>query len=188
MWLLLCNFGKNWATFLLQQLVTLMPATNEWRWCTSYLNVSRIMVKSTNFPSSGTTSDVGGMISASSKKNTVKDSKMENWRTLNQELKTKNSYFFRSMMLALQFRECLLRPMAGFRTADLWCRCNRPPHWFHLIQRPWATICQLPYPEIKHFNQILQATWWISTNQRVLITLLWNFLMRLALELGIASR
>ena len=77
MWLLLCNFGKNWATFLLQQLVTLMPATNEWRWCTSYLNVSRIMVKSTNFPSSGTTSDVGGMISASSKKNTVNDSRIE---------------------------------------------------------------------------------------------------------------
>ena len=42
-----------------------------------YLNVSKIMVKSTNFPSSGTTSDVGGMISASSKKNTVSDSRME---------------------------------------------------------------------------------------------------------------
>ena len=35
------------------------------------------MVKRTNFPSSGTTSDVGGMISASSKKNTVSDSRME---------------------------------------------------------------------------------------------------------------
>ena len=35
------------------------------------------MVKSTNFPRSGTTSDVGGMISASSKKNTVSDSRME---------------------------------------------------------------------------------------------------------------
>ena len=42
-----------------------------------YLKVSKIMVKSTNFPSSGTTSDVGGMISASSKKNTVSDSRME---------------------------------------------------------------------------------------------------------------
>lgn len=42
-----------------------------------YLKVSRIMVKSTNFPSSGTTSEVGGMISASSRKNTVSDSRME---------------------------------------------------------------------------------------------------------------
>ena len=43
----------------------------------TYLNVSSIMVKRTNFPRSGTTSDVGGMISASSKKNTVSDSRME---------------------------------------------------------------------------------------------------------------
>ena len=42
-----------------------------------YLKVSRIIVKSTNFPSSGTTSEVGGMISASSRKNTVNDSRME---------------------------------------------------------------------------------------------------------------
>lgn len=35
------------------------------------------MVKRTNFPRSGTTSDVGGMISASSKKNTVSDSRIE---------------------------------------------------------------------------------------------------------------
>jgi hypothetical protein len=35
------------------------------------------MVKSTNFPSRGTTNDVGGMISASSRKNTVSDSRME---------------------------------------------------------------------------------------------------------------
>jgi len=35
------------------------------------------MVKSTNFPSSGTTNEVGGMISASSRKNTVSDSRME---------------------------------------------------------------------------------------------------------------
>ena len=45
-----------------------------------YLKVSKIMVKSTNFPRSGTTRDVGGMISASSKKNTVNDSKMETQR------------------------------------------------------------------------------------------------------------
>ena len=35
------------------------------------------MVKSTNFPRSGTTSDVGGMISASSRKNTVSDNRIE---------------------------------------------------------------------------------------------------------------
>lgn len=44
--------------------------------CT-HLNVSSIIVKSTNLPSSGTTSDVGGMISASSRKNTVSDSRMD---------------------------------------------------------------------------------------------------------------
>lgn len=43
----------------------------------SYLKVSRIIVKSTNFPSNGTTSEVGGIISASNKKNTVSDSRME---------------------------------------------------------------------------------------------------------------
>ena len=42
-----------------------------------YLNVSRIIVKSTNFPSRGTTREVGGIISASSRKNTVSDSRME---------------------------------------------------------------------------------------------------------------
>ena len=38
--------------------------------------MSNIIVKSTNFPSKGTTSDVGGIISASKRKNTVNDSKM----------------------------------------------------------------------------------------------------------------
>ena len=42
-----------------------------------YLKVSKIIVKSTNFPSSGTTSEVGGMISANSKKKTVSESRME---------------------------------------------------------------------------------------------------------------
>ena len=45
------------------------------RWL--YLKVSRIMVKRTNLPRSGTTSDVGGIISASRRKNTVSDSKIE---------------------------------------------------------------------------------------------------------------
>ena len=35
------------------------------------------MVKRTNFPRSGTTREVGGMISASSRKNTVRESRME---------------------------------------------------------------------------------------------------------------
>lgn len=35
------------------------------------------MVKRTNLPRSGTTSDVGGMISASKRKNTVSDNKIE---------------------------------------------------------------------------------------------------------------
>lgn len=43
----------------------------------SYLNVSRIIVNNTNLPSSGTTNDVGGIISASSRKNTVSDSRMD---------------------------------------------------------------------------------------------------------------
>ncbi len=43
----------------------------------SHLKVSRIMVKRTNLPSRGTTREVGGMISASSRKNTVRESRME---------------------------------------------------------------------------------------------------------------
>ena len=43
---------------------------------THILNVSNIIVNKTNLPSKGTTSEVGGIISASSRKNTVSDSKM----------------------------------------------------------------------------------------------------------------
>ena len=43
----------------------------------TYLKVSRIMVKRTNFPRRGTTREVGGMISAKSRKNTVNESKIE---------------------------------------------------------------------------------------------------------------
>lgn len=43
----------------------------------TYLTVSKIIVNNTNFPRSGTTNDVGGIISARSKKNTVNDSKMD---------------------------------------------------------------------------------------------------------------
>lgn len=43
----------------------------------THLNVSNIIVNSTNFPSNGTTSDVGGMISANRRKNTVNDRRMD---------------------------------------------------------------------------------------------------------------
>ena len=43
----------------------------------SNLNVSRIMVKRTNLPRRGTTREVGGMISARRRKNTVKESRIE---------------------------------------------------------------------------------------------------------------
>ena len=42
----------------------------------TYLNVSRIMVNKTNFPSKGTTSDVGGIISANRRKKTVSERRM----------------------------------------------------------------------------------------------------------------
>ena len=51
----------------------------------SNLNVSRIMVKRTNLPRRGTTREVGGMISARRRKNTVRESRMEmeseTWRS-----------------------------------------------------------------------------------------------------------
>jgi hypothetical protein len=43
---------------------------------TNYLKVSRIMVKRTNLPRRGTTREVGGMISASRRKNTVRERRM----------------------------------------------------------------------------------------------------------------
>ena len=42
----------------------------------AYLNVSNIMVNRTNFPNNGTTREVGGMISASKRKNTVSERRM----------------------------------------------------------------------------------------------------------------
>ena len=63
------------------------------RTVTQMLKVSRIMVKRTNFPRSGTTSEVGGMISARSRKNTVRESKMFIERdTCNREIQ-KSSHF-----------------------------------------------------------------------------------------------
>ena len=42
-----------------------------------YLKVSRIIVKRTNLPRRGTTREVGGMISAKRRKNTVSERRME---------------------------------------------------------------------------------------------------------------
>lgn len=41
------------------------------------LNETRIMVKSKYFPNNGIASDVGGIISANSRKNTVSDTRIE---------------------------------------------------------------------------------------------------------------
>ena len=62
---------------LMHYLSILHPFCSEISLRISYLNVSKIMVNNTNFPSKGTTSEVGGMISASKRKNTVSESKME---------------------------------------------------------------------------------------------------------------
>jgi hypothetical protein len=45
-------------------------------------NVTNIIVKSKYFPINGTTIDVGGIMSARSKKNTVKESKIEIQRVI----------------------------------------------------------------------------------------------------------
>lgn len=51
------------------------------------------MVKRTNLPRSGTTSDVGGMISASKRKNTVSDNKIEMDRLTCGRTAEKKGYF-----------------------------------------------------------------------------------------------
>ena len=63
-------------THILQPKIQISILEKDFKNTIEYLNVSRIMVKRTNFPSKGTTSDVGGMISASKRKNTVNDSNM----------------------------------------------------------------------------------------------------------------
>ena len=50
---------------------------NSWIKVKTNLKVSRIMVKRTNLPRRGTTREVGGMISAKRRKNTVSESRME---------------------------------------------------------------------------------------------------------------
>ena len=55
----------------------------------SNLNVSRIMVKRTNLPRRGTTREVGGMISARRRKNTVRESRMEMEREILHKINSK---------------------------------------------------------------------------------------------------
>lgn len=43
----------------------------------TYLKVSKIIVNNTNLPRRGTTNEVGGIISANKRKNTVSDSRIE---------------------------------------------------------------------------------------------------------------
>jgi len=56
---------------MFNEVSTLRACQNEF-----YLKVSKIIVKSTNFPSKGTTRDVGGIISASRRKKTVSERRM----------------------------------------------------------------------------------------------------------------
>lgn len=76
------TFAFAFTSFIFTFIFTLTPTHSvvlavTLRRIFTHLNVSSIIVKSTNLPSSGTTSDVGGMISASSRKNTVSDSRMD---------------------------------------------------------------------------------------------------------------
>ena len=61
---MLCVAGDRKCTFRIPTVTIIDSETN-------------IMVNSKYFPSKGTARDVGGMISANSKKNTVKESNME---------------------------------------------------------------------------------------------------------------
>ena len=68
-------------TLLIQGAMVCVCGLRKWMLSTTtvtqMLKVSRIMVNRTNLPSRGTTKEVGGMISASSRKNTVSESRME---------------------------------------------------------------------------------------------------------------
>ena len=67
-------------------------------------NVTKIIVKRRYFPSSGTAKDVGGMISASSKKKTVNDSKIEmqrvTWKTKSISILSQSGNDFKAIILA----------------------------------------------------------------------------------------
>ena len=76
------SLGRRWMKTLLTQ-GDIRWVCGDLKWMlrtttvTQILKVSRIMVKRTNFPRRGTTREVGGMISARSRKNTVRERRME---------------------------------------------------------------------------------------------------------------
>ena len=76
------SLGRRWMkTLLTQGDIRWVCGDRKWMLSTTtvtqMLKVSRIMVKRTNLPRRGTTREVGGMISASRRKNTVRDRRME---------------------------------------------------------------------------------------------------------------
>lgn len=82
----------------------------------TYLNVSKIIVKSTNFPSNGTTREVGGIISANRRKNTVKDKRMDmlndTWNEIVvRRMRNKKNYywFIHSVGFSYSSKPCHMR-------------------------------------------------------------------------------
>ena len=69
-----CTLSTTTVTHILEDKYSIPILQRQFN--NTYLNVSNIIVNNTNLPSKGTTKDVGGIISANSKKNTVSDSKM----------------------------------------------------------------------------------------------------------------
>ena len=75
------SLGRMWMkTLLIQGAMVWVCGDLKWMLrtttVTQILKVSRIMVKRTNFPRRGTTREVGGIISASRRKNTVRESRI----------------------------------------------------------------------------------------------------------------
>lgn len=58
--------------------------------------VTKIMVNNKYFPSKGTANDVGGIISAKSKKNTVNERRMEEHNDICTKMRSNNKYIFDS--------------------------------------------------------------------------------------------
>ena len=75
------SLGSRWMNTLLTQ-GDIKWVCGDLKWIlstttvTQILKVSRIMVNRTNFPRRGTTKEVGGMISANKRKNTVRERRM----------------------------------------------------------------------------------------------------------------
>ena len=68
--------------------------------------MSRIIVNRTNFPKSGTTNDVGGMISANKRKNTVRDSRIDIERLTCKEKQSTIFLFARFLLKIISHMVC----------------------------------------------------------------------------------